>query len=80
MNTIFECSYLSFGWEVGHPLSMYITRRMEGGEGVGIVIQNGLDPTYPTENNMFQLMAMNQELLLLYGVTQGFALGPWSTT
>ena len=41
---------------------------MEGGEGVGIVIQNGLDPTYPTENNMFQLMAMNQVLLLFYMV------------
>ena len=25
---------------------------------------SGLDPTYPTENNMFQLMAMNQVLLL----------------
>ena len=41
---------------------------MEGGEGVGIVIQNGLDPTYPTENNMFQLMAMNQVLPLFYMV------------
>ena len=30
VNTIFECSYLSFGWEIGHPLSMYVTRGMEG--------------------------------------------------
>ena len=33
-NTIFECSYLSFGWKIGHPLSLYVTREMEG------VIQN----------------------------------------
>ena len=31
VNMIFECSYLSFGWEIGHPLSMYITREMERG-------------------------------------------------
>ena len=30
VNTIFECSYLSFGWEIGHPLSRYVTRGMEG--------------------------------------------------
>ena len=30
VNTIFECSYLSFGWEIGHPLSMYVTRGIEG--------------------------------------------------
>ena len=29
-NTIFECSYLSFGSEIGHPLSMYVTKGMEG--------------------------------------------------
>ena len=28
---IFQCSYLSFGWEIGHPLSMYVTKGMEGG-------------------------------------------------
>ena len=27
---------------------------------------NGLDPNYPTENNMFQLMVMNQVLFLIY--------------
>ena len=31
VNTIFECSYLSFGWKTGHLLSMYVTRGMEGG-------------------------------------------------
>ena len=30
MNTIFECSYFSFGWEIGHPLCMYVIRGMEG--------------------------------------------------
>ena len=30
--TIIECSYLSFGWEIGHPLSMYVTRGIEGGQ------------------------------------------------
>ena len=30
VNTIFECSYLSFGWEIGLLLSMYVTRKMEG--------------------------------------------------
>ena len=28
MNTIFECSYLLFAWEKGHPFSMYVTRGM----------------------------------------------------
>ena len=31
LNTVFECSYLSFGWEIGHPLSMHVTMGMEGG-------------------------------------------------
>ena len=30
MNTIFEFSYLSFGWKKGHPLRMFVTRGMEG--------------------------------------------------
>ena len=30
VNMIFECSYLSFGWEKGHPSSMYVTRGMKG--------------------------------------------------
>ena len=30
VNMIFECSYLSFGWKRGHPLSMYVTGGMEG--------------------------------------------------
>ena len=29
VNTIFECSYLSFGRETGHPLNMYVTRGMK---------------------------------------------------
>ena len=31
VNTICECSYLSFGWEIGYPLSMYVTNGMEWG-------------------------------------------------
>ena len=31
VNTIFECSYLFFGWEVGHPLSTHKTGGMKGG-------------------------------------------------
>ena len=31
VNTIFECSYLFFGWEIGHPLSTYATGGMERG-------------------------------------------------
>ena len=30
VNTIFKCFYLSFSCEIGHPLSMYVTRGMEG--------------------------------------------------
>ena len=30
VNTIFECSYLFFGWEIGHLSSMYTTGGMEG--------------------------------------------------
>ena len=30
VNSIFECSYLSFGCKIGHRLSMYVTRGMEG--------------------------------------------------
>ena len=30
VNTIFECSYSSFGGEIGHPLSMHVIRGMEG--------------------------------------------------
>ena len=36
---------------------------------VSLVLQkNGLDPTYPTENNKFQLMVTNQVLPLFYMV------------
>ena len=36
---------------------------------VSVVLQmNGLDRTYPKENNMFQLMIMNQVLLVFYMV------------
>ena len=31
LNTIFECSYLSFRSEIDHPLSMCVTREMEWG-------------------------------------------------
>ena len=30
VNTKFECSYLYFGWEIGNPLSMYVTRGIDG--------------------------------------------------
>ena len=34
---------------------------------VSVVLQmSGFDPTYPTQNNMFQLMVINQVLLLFY--------------
>ena len=35
VNTIFGCSYLSFGWKLGHPLSMYVTRGMGEGSSNG---------------------------------------------
>ena len=28
VNSIFKCNYLSFGWEIGHPLSTYATGGM----------------------------------------------------
>ena len=34
VNMILECSYLSFGWEIGYPVSTHLTR------GVEVVIQN----------------------------------------
>ena len=30
VNTIFECSYLFFGWEIDHPLSTCATEGIEG--------------------------------------------------
>ena len=37
VNTIFECSYLSFSSEKDHPLSMYVTRGMKGSKmGTGV--------------------------------------------
>ena len=41
VNTIFECSYLSFGWEIGHPLSMSVTRGMEGGHPKCLQMRTG---------------------------------------
>ena len=40
-----------------------------------VLQMNGLDPTYPTGNNMFQLMVMNHVLPLR---TTRFT--PWSTS
>ena len=45
---------------------------------VSVVLQmSGLDPTYPTQNNMFQLMIINQVLLVLFGAPQGSVLAPF---
>ena len=41
MNTIFECSYLSYGWKIGHPLTMYVTRGMEGDHPKCLQIRTG---------------------------------------
>ena len=30
VNTLFECCYLFFRWEIGHPLTTYATGGMEG--------------------------------------------------
>ena len=41
VNTIFECSCLSFGSEIGHPLSMYVTRGMERGHPKCLQMRKG---------------------------------------
>ena len=42
-----------------------------------VLQMNGLDPTYPTENNKFQLMVTNQFFLCFIWCTTRFS--PWST-
>ena len=46
VNTIFEYSYLSFGWEIGHPLSLYVTRGMEGGGQKCVKVRTGGEGYY----------------------------------
>ena len=41
VNVIFECSYLSFGWEIRHPLNMYVTRGMDGGHPKCLQMRKG---------------------------------------
>ena len=43
VNTIFECSYLSFGWEIGHLLSTYVTSGMEVGHLKCLQIRTGVE-------------------------------------
>ena len=35
VNTVFECCYLFYGWEIGHPLSKCASGGMEEGVGGG---------------------------------------------
>ena len=41
VNTIFECCYLFFGWEIGHPLSTCATEGMEGGHPKCVHVHTG---------------------------------------
>ena len=41
VNAIFESSYMFFGWEIGHPLSMYVTRGMERGHPKCLQMRTG---------------------------------------
>ena len=40
-SVIFKCSYLSFGWEIGYPLSMYVTRRIKGAHPKCVQLRTG---------------------------------------
>ena len=41
VNTIFECCYLFFGWEIGHRLSTCATEGMEGGHPKCVQVHTG---------------------------------------
>ena len=41
MYTLFECSYLIFRWEIGHPLIMYATGGREGGRPKCVQVRTG---------------------------------------
>ena len=40
-NTLFKWPCLSFGWEIDHPLSMYVTRGMEVGSSICVQVRTG---------------------------------------
>ena len=42
VNAIFECSCLSFGWEIGHSLSMYVIRGIEVGHPKCLQMRTGV--------------------------------------
>ena len=46
VSTIFECSYLSFGWEIGHSLSTHTNGEMEGGHPKCIQVRIGREGYY----------------------------------
>ena len=57
VNTLFECFYLLFNWEMGHPLSTYTTGGMEGdhpkcvhGKGVENLIKRNARTKWITRN------------------------------
>ena len=74
VNTVFECCYSFFGWEIGHPLSTYATGGMEG------VIQNvcrcvqggrGITPHVHVRTYTHLLFSLSYDVLtqaLSYGV------------
>ena len=41
VNMIFECSCLSFGWDIDHPLSIYVTRGIEGSHPKYVQVRTG---------------------------------------
>ena len=63
LNTIFECSYLSFRSEIDHPLSMCVTREMEWGSSkmcTGVYMGRGvsrLKCTYALTLSLFMFLS-----------------------
>ena len=47
LNTKFECFYLSFDWETGHPLSMYAIREWRGSSKIYTGAYRGRGVSHP---------------------------------
>ena len=71
VNTIFECCYLFFSWEIGHLLSTCATGGMEGGHPKHVQVRTGVQGYHASCVRTHLLFSLSYDVLkhaLSYGV------------
>ena len=69
VNTTFECSSLSFGWKIDHPLSMYVTRGMDGAHPKCLRMRTGGEGYHASCVHLFSCFCLMTSCLICRNLT-----------